>query len=111
MWQSSRPAGALLGWAGAWTRALRPLCSVLPGGWVLRVNRARAQDGGRYSCLASNIAGEARRHFHVEVLGKEEGSFVCCRIRGRTSELYHCRDSHELRLGMVGASVPESFVP
>ncbi|GAB0198482.1 hemicentin-2 [Grus japonensis] len=41
---------------------------VLSGGWVLRVNRARAQDGGRYSCLASNIAGEARRHFHVEVL-------------------------------------------
>nr|XP_010300774.1 PREDICTED: hemicentin-2 [Balearica regulorum gibbericeps] len=41
---------------------------VLSGGWVLRVNRARAQDGGHYSCLASNIAGEARRHFHVEVL-------------------------------------------
>ncbi|KAM6237533.1 hemicentin-2 [Spheniscus humboldti] len=41
---------------------------VLSGGWLLRLTRARAQDGGHYSCLASNVAGEARRHFHVEVL-------------------------------------------
>ncbi|XP_010176901.1 PREDICTED: hemicentin-2, partial [Mesitornis unicolor] len=41
---------------------------VLSGGWVLRLPRAQAQDGGHYSCLASNVAGEARRHFHVEVL-------------------------------------------
>ncbi|XP_039576204.1 hemicentin-2 [Passer montanus] len=41
---------------------------VLPGGWLLRLTRARAQDGGHYSCLASNVAGEARRHFYVEVL-------------------------------------------
>ncbi|XP_074017166.1 hemicentin-2 [Numenius arquata] len=41
---------------------------VLSGGWVLRLSRAQAQDGGHYSCLASNIAGEARRHFYVEVL-------------------------------------------
>ncbi|XP_068012089.1 LOW QUALITY PROTEIN: hemicentin-2 [Melanerpes formicivorus] len=41
---------------------------LLAGGWVLRLSQARAQDGGHYSCLASNIAGEARRHFHVEVL-------------------------------------------
>ncbi|XP_054030144.1 hemicentin-2 [Dryobates pubescens] len=41
---------------------------LLAGGWVLRLPQARAQDGGHYSCLASNIAGEARRHFHVEVL-------------------------------------------
>lgn len=51
-----------------------PLCPVLPGGWLLRLTRARAQDGGHYSCLASNIAGEARRHFYVEVLGKESSS-------------------------------------
>ncbi|XP_059684707.1 hemicentin-2 [Gavia stellata] len=41
---------------------------VLSGGWVLRRSRTRAQDGGHYSCLASNVAGEARRHFYVEVL-------------------------------------------
>ncbi|XP_010226739.1 PREDICTED: hemicentin-2-like, partial [Tinamus guttatus] len=41
---------------------------VLSGGWMLRLTRTRAQDGGLYSCLASNAAGEARRDFHVEVL-------------------------------------------
>ncbi|XP_069626703.1 hemicentin-2 [Haliaeetus albicilla] len=41
---------------------------VLSGGWLLRLTRARAQDGGHYSCLASNVAGEARKHFYVEVL-------------------------------------------
>lgn len=45
----------------------------------------------------------------MEVLGKE-GSSVCCRIPGEISELHPCRDSHELRLGMVGAAVLESFV-
>ncbi|XP_074779784.1 hemicentin-2 [Athene noctua] len=41
---------------------------VLSGGWLLRLTHARAQDGGHYSCLASNVAGEARRHFYVDVL-------------------------------------------
>nr|XP_047909504.1 hemicentin-2 [Anser cygnoides] len=41
---------------------------VLSGGWMLRLPRVRAQDGGHYSCLASNVAGEVRREFHVEVL-------------------------------------------
>ncbi|XP_065504896.1 hemicentin-2 isoform X1 [Caloenas nicobarica] len=41
---------------------------VLSGGWLLRLAQTRAQDGGHYSCLASNVAGEARRHFYVEVL-------------------------------------------
>ncbi|KAM7033975.1 hemicentin-2 [Acridotheres tristis] len=41
---------------------------LLSGGWLLRLTHARAQDGGHYSCLASNIAGEARRHFYVQVL-------------------------------------------
>ncbi|XP_056361302.1 LOW QUALITY PROTEIN: hemicentin-2 [Oenanthe melanoleuca] len=41
---------------------------LLSGGWLLRLTHARAQDGGHYSCLASNVAGEARRHFYVEVL-------------------------------------------
>lgn len=56
--------------------AMRPLCSLLPGGWLLRLTHARAQDGGHYSCLASNMAGEARKHFYVEVLGKERASRI-----------------------------------
>lgn len=77
---------------------------------MLRLTRAQAQDGGHYSCLASNVAGEARRHFFVDVLGKE-GSSICCRIPDGISELYPCRDSHEFRLGIVEAAVPESFMP
>ncbi|KAM9370790.1 LOW QUALITY PROTEIN: hemicentin-2 [Phaethornis superciliosus] len=41
---------------------------LLSGGQVLRLRHARVQDGGHYSCLASNIAGETRRYFYVEVL-------------------------------------------
>lgn len=74
---------------------------MLPGGWLLRLTRARAQDGGHYSCLASNVAGEARKHFYVEVLG-EEGFSVCCRIPGGVSELHPCRNRHELRLDKLG---------
>ncbi|XP_069729285.1 hemicentin-2 [Phaenicophaeus curvirostris] len=38
------------------------------GGWMLSLTRVQPQDGGHYSCLARNIAGEARRHFHVDIL-------------------------------------------
>ncbi|XP_023961842.2 hemicentin-2 isoform X1 [Chrysemys picta bellii] len=41
---------------------------LLSGGWILRLTRMRAQDGGLYSCVASNVAGEARKDFSVEVL-------------------------------------------
>lgn len=87
-----------------------PETSLLPGGWVLRLSHAQAQDGGHYSCLASNVAGEARRHFFVDVLGKE-GSSICCRIPDGISELHASRDSNEFRLSIVGSAVPESFVP
>lgn len=39
---------------------------------MLKVARAQEQDRGLYSCLASNEAGEARRNFSVEVLGKPQ---------------------------------------
>uniref|UniRef100_A0A8C3XUU2 Hemicentin-2 n=3 Tax=Chelydra serpentina TaxID=8475 RepID=A0A8C3XUU2_CHESE len=41
---------------------------LLSGGWILRLTRMRARDGGLYSCRASNVAGEARKDFSVEVL-------------------------------------------
>lgn len=37
---------------------------------MLKMTPAREQDRGLYSCLASNEAGEARRDFSVEVLGR-----------------------------------------
>ncbi|XP_030391158.1 hemicentin-2 isoform X2 [Gopherus evgoodei] len=41
---------------------------LLSGGWILRLTHMRAQDGGLYSCVANNAAGEARKDFSVEVL-------------------------------------------
>lgn len=37
---------------------------------MLKMTPAREQDRGLYSCLASNEAGEARRNFSVDVLGR-----------------------------------------
>lgn len=37
---------------------------------MLKMTQAQEQDRGLYSCLASNEAGEARRNFSVEVLGR-----------------------------------------
>lgn len=58
-----------------------PEISLLCAPGLLKLTRAQAHHGGHYSCLASNIAGEARRHFYVEVLGKQ-GFCVCCGIPG-----------------------------
>ncbi|XP_054440698.1 hemicentin-2 [Pteronotus mesoamericanus] len=41
---------------------------LLAGGWMLKMTRTQEQDRGLYSCLASNMAGEVRRNFSVEVL-------------------------------------------
>ncbi|CAK7291594.1 HMCN2 [Vulpes lagopus] len=56
-----------------WFRGEEPISPgedtyLLTGGWMLRITRAREQDRGLYSCLASNEAGEVRRNFSVEVL-------------------------------------------
>lgn len=37
---------------------------------MLKMTQAQEQDRGLYSCLASNEAGEARRNFSVDVLGR-----------------------------------------
>lgn len=49
---------------------------------MLKMTQAQEQDKGLYSCLASNEAGEARRNFSVEVLGRTQ-----LRILGSTRSL------------------------
>lgn len=38
-------------------------------GRFLQIFEAHVADTGRYSCVASNSAGERRRHFNLNVLG------------------------------------------
>uniref|UniRef100_UPI00398EE55D hemicentin-1-like n=1 Tax=Pristiophorus japonicus TaxID=55135 RepID=UPI00398EE55D len=41
---------------------------VLSGGQTLKLTRVLVGDAGRYSCVASNTVGEARKDFHLDVL-------------------------------------------
>eukprot|EP00076_Gallus_gallus_P024039 XP_015146078.1 hemicentin-1 isoform X10 [Gallus gallus] len=41
---------------------------ILPGGRVFQIPRARAEDAGRYMCVAVNEAGEDSIHYNVHVL-------------------------------------------
>lgn len=42
---------------------------VLSGGRYLQINMAELGDDARYTCVASNVAGETRRQFNLEVNG------------------------------------------
>lgn len=47
---------------------------VLSHGRFLQITGAQVADTGRYSCLASNSAGDRSRHFNLNVLGKNTTS-------------------------------------
>ncbi|XP_010080185.1 PREDICTED: hemicentin-1-like, partial [Pterocles gutturalis] len=56
-----------------WYKDGHPLSSsdkvlILPGGRVLQIPRAQAEDAGRYMCVAVNEAGEDSIHYDVRVL-------------------------------------------
>lgn len=38
---------------------------------TLQLSRIQVDHTGRYTCVARNQAGEARRHFNLKVLGEE----------------------------------------
>nr|XP_051676343.1 hemicentin-1 isoform X2 [Oryctolagus cuniculus] len=55
-----------------WSKDGAPLESnrnirILPGGRTLQILNARADDAGRYSCVATNEAGEMIKHYEVKV--------------------------------------------
>lgn len=41
------------------------------GGRSLRLMHAAVEDAGRYTCIVSNSAGEERKNFDIDVLGKD----------------------------------------
>lgn len=44
---------------------------IVNNGKMLKLFKVSAEDAGRYSCKAINIAGTSQKHFSVNVLGKE----------------------------------------
>ncbi|XP_045905935.1 hemicentin-1 [Micropterus dolomieu] len=41
---------------------------IMPGGRTLQILKAKVSDGGKYSCVAMNAAGEAYKHIYLTVL-------------------------------------------
>lgn len=45
------------------------VCQLESAGRVLKVTGARIEDSGKYTCLATNAAGEAQQHMRLSVHG------------------------------------------
>lgn len=43
---------------------------LLSGGRTLQILKAKVSDGGKYSCVAMNAAGEAHKHIHLTVFSE-----------------------------------------
>lgn len=46
-------------------------------GRILKVTGANLEDSGKYTCLATNAAGEAQQHIRLSVYGKDAQSISC----------------------------------
>lgn len=51
--------------------------SISPGGRTLQILKAKVTDGGKYSCVAVNAAGEAYKHLYLTVFGQSTYCAVC----------------------------------
>uniref|UniRef100_A0A4W6D352 Hemicentin-1 n=1 Tax=Lates calcarifer TaxID=8187 RepID=A0A4W6D352_LATCA len=60
----------------SWLKDGRPIKAsssvrILSGGRSLRLMHAAVEDAGRYTCIVSNSAGEERKNFDIDILGKQ----------------------------------------
>lgn len=46
------------------------------GGRTLQILNAKEEDAGRYTCVATNEAGETVKHYEVKVYGENPASFL-----------------------------------
>jgi hemicentin len=44
---------------------------IVNNGKILKLFKVTAEDAGRYSCKATNIAGTSQKYFSIDVLEKE----------------------------------------
>uniref|UniRef100_A0A8D0V8T8 Hemicentin-1 n=1 Tax=Sus scrofa TaxID=9823 RepID=A0A8D0V8T8_PIG len=66
----------------SWFRDGQPLglgahLSVSTQGMILQLIKAETEDSGRYTCVASNEAGEVSKHFLLKVLVEDTGRYTC----------------------------------
>lgn len=55
-------------------------CFFCTGGRTLQILNAQEEDAGRYTCVATNEAGETLKNYEVKVYSKYEGlGPECCR--------------------------------
>lgn len=50
------------------------------GGRTLQILNAKQEDAGRYTCVATNEAGETLKHYEVKVYGETPSSLGACCI-------------------------------
>lgn len=50
------------------------------GGRTLQIVTAKEEDSGRYTCVATNEAGETLKHYEVTVYGEIQSFFTCVYI-------------------------------
>ncbi|XP_061153333.1 hemicentin-1 isoform X4 [Syngnathus typhle] len=92
----------------AWLKDGRPIrgsssVRVLSGGRSLRLMHAAIEDGGRYTCIASNSAGEEKKHLDLSILVPpsivEEGRVTDTKVKERHNVTLTCEAS--------GSPIPE----
>nr|XP_061790885.1 hemicentin-1-like [Nerophis lumbriciformis] len=70
---------------------------ILSGGRNLRLLHAAVEDAGRYTCIASNSAGEEKKNFHLDVLVppsiEEEGSVTDTKVKEKHNITLTCEAS------------------
>lgn len=56
----------------------RPGIRFLSNGRQVEISRTQVTDAARYTCVAKNEAGELRKNYDLEVLGKKTFSSIFC---------------------------------
>ena len=64
--------------------------TILDNGWKLQIEETEISDATRYSCKATNIAGDAEKYYDLNVLGRFPGLWmasICYIIKSSSSRV------------------------
>lgn len=91
--------------------------SFYTGGRTLQILNAQKEDAGRYTCVATNEAGETLKHYEVKVYGKNPANPLACKQTGyqlfdrRESSLYCQGASENTTLAAVPPQINKNDIP